>query len=452
MIFLEKNIQSEKLLKFDSFKKVLHDSSKQSLRRLFLICLIILLGVLFLPWTQNIQSKGLIAAISPDQRPQQINTVIPGRILKWYIQDGQQVNKGDTLLLLGEVKEDYLDESLLGRMADQIQAKEKAVDFYQQKASTSTKQENALINSLRFKKEQLKNKLKQYTLQVQSDSIAFEAAVSQMKISDEQLKRQQQLYNSGLKSLTDLEQKQQYFQNALAKKISAENKYYNGKSELINIQLDLSNAAQEYAEKISKINGEQFSALSQIAGTNGEIAKLKNQLENYTQRRNFYAIKAPQSGQVVRAIAAGIGEIVKDGQTLMQIVPRNFDPAVEINVDPLDMPLINLNQKVQLQFDGFPAIVFSGWPAASYGIFSGKITAIDQSIQSNGKFRVWVKPDGAKPWPKQLRYGGGVKSIALLKDVPIIYELWRQLNGFPPEYYQPGNKISPNKKGDKSEK
>jgi hypothetical protein len=25
----------------------------------------------------------------------------------------------------------------------------------------------------------------------------------------------------------------------------------------------------------------------------------------------------------------------------------------------------------------------------------------------------------------------------LLNDVPVWYEIWRQLNGFPPEYYEP---------------
>lgn len=451
-MFLEKNIHSEKFLQFDSFRKVVNETPRKSLRKIFLICLVVFIVILALPWTQSIQSKGVISSINPDQRPQKVNSIIPGRILKWYIQDGQQVNKGDTLLLLGEIKEDYLDESLLNRVTDQIEAKEEAVDFYKQKAVTSTQQEKALLTSLQLKKSQLRNKLKQYKLQVQSDSIAFEAANSQLAISDEQLKRQQQLYNAGLKSLTDLEQKQQYFQNALAKKMGAENKYYNGKNELINIQLDLSNAEQEYAEKISKINGEQFSALSQASSTNGEIAKLKNQLENYTQRRNFYVITAPQAGQVVRSAAAGIGEIIKDGETLLQIVPKNFDPAIEIEIDPMDMPLINLGQKVQLEFDGFPAIVFSGWPEASYGVFSGEISAIDQSIQASGKFRVWVKPVGNKPWPKQLKYGGGVRSIALLKDVPIIYELWRQLNGFPPEYYQPKKAVDSGKKGAKVEK
>jgi hypothetical protein len=143
---------------------------------------------------------------------------------------------------------------------------------------------------------------------------------------------------------------------------------------------------------------------------------------------------------------------VKDGEMLMQIVPQVFEPAVEIFISPLNMPLIAKGQRVQLQFDGFPAIVFSGWPQASYGIFSGRIAAVDQSIATNGKFRVWVKPDPKeRPWPKEIKFGAGTKSIALLSDVPLIYELWRQLNGFPPEFYkpEPGNDKDKSAKNEK---
>jgi len=36
--------------------------------------------------------------------------------------------------------------------------------------------------------------------------------------------------------------------------------------------------------------------------------------------------------------------------------------------------------------------------------------------------------------------------MVLLKDVPIWYELWRQINGFPPDYYLPKNTNATTKK------
>jgi hypothetical protein len=103
----------------------------------------------------------------------------------------------------------------------------------------------------------------------------------------------------------------------------------------------------------------------------------------------------------------------------------------------MDLPLVSKGQKMRFVFDGFPAIVFSGWPESSYGTFGGKVAAIENAVSSNGKFRVLVMEDPAeKKWPSQLRMGGAAQGIGLLKDVSIWYELWRNINGFPPEYYQ----------------
>jgi multidrug resistance efflux pump len=444
-MFLDSKTQTDKLIGFESFNKVITKSPERKLKKVFFVSLAILVALMFLPWTQNIQSSGTVSTLQPNQRPQQINTVIAGKILKWHIRDGQLVSKGDTILELTEVKEDYLDSSLLDRVDDQIRAKNAAVQFYRQKAGTTEQQERALMSSMQFKISQLRNKLKQYTLQVQSDSISFIAASNQLKISDEQLKRQKELYDAGLKSLTELEQRQQYFQDARAKRIVAENKFYNSKNELLNIRLELSGVEQEYSEKISKVSGERFTAMSQVSVAQGDIAKLRNQFSNYSERRQFYVITAPQSGQVIRTIKAGLGEIVKEGEQLLQIVPTEFSPAVEMKIPAVDMPLVQNGQKVRLQFDGFPAIVFSGWPQASYGTFGGKVSAIDPSVNPDGTFRIWVVPDD-RQWPKQLRYGGGAQGIALLNDVPIVYELWRQLNGFPAQYYTPEMKTGKNEK------
>lgn len=448
-MFLDSKTQIDKLTGFESFNKTVTMSPERKLKKIFVISVLSLIGLMFLPWTQNIQSPGTVSTLQPNQRPQQINSVIAGRILKWHIRDGQIVNQGDTILELTEIKEDYLDSSLLDRVEDQIDAKNASVRFYRQKAGTTNQQGRALLGAKQFKISQLRNKLYQYKRQVQSDSISFIAAQNQLRISDEQLIRQKELYDAGLKSLTELEQRQQSYQDARAKRLVAENKFYNSKNELLNIRLELSGVEQEYAEKISKASGDRFTALSQVSVAEGEIAKLKNQFANYSQRRKFYVITAPQAGQVVKTVKAGLGEIVKEGEQLLQIVPTEFSPAVEIKILAVDMALVQKGQSVRLQFDGFPAIVFSGWPQASYGTFGGKISAVDPSIDPDGKFRVWVVPDDKRPWPKQLRFGGGAQGIALLNDVPIVYELWRQLNGFPAEYYKVGATIEKKEKDEK---
>ena len=128
-------------------------------------------------------------------------------------------------------------------------------------------------------------------------------------------------------------------------------------------------------------------------------------------------------------------------------MPLDYDIAVETYIAPIDLPLIKKGEKVRVWFDGWPTIIFSGWPDMSHGTFGGKVVAIENFISDNGKYRVLIAPDEEDhKWPKQLSIGAGAQSIALLNNVPIWFELWRSLNGFPPNYYQPKNKSVKEKK------
>lgn len=367
-----------------------------------------------------------------------MNTIIPGRVLKWYVKEGDFVQKGDTILQLAEIKDQYLDPQLLSRTKDQLLASERSVSFYEDKANAAERQVKALEEALTLKMEQLQIKMQQQALRIERDSVGLVAANNEWDIAVRQWRRQQAMYDSGLVSLTQLEQRNQAYQNAMAKRISAETALVNARQDLTATRIEINSTQQEYAEKIAKAQADQFQSLSSIASGRGDVAKLENTLSNYTIRNGLYFITAPQSGQVIKAKKAGIGEIVKEGEMIVEIVPSQIQYAVELYVRPLDLPLVNPGQKVRFMFDGFPAIVFSGWPQASYGTFGGVVSAVESSVSNNGLFRILVTEDPAdRPWPRELKMGTGAQGMALLKDVPIWYELWRNINGFPPDFYTP---------------
>ncbi|NBV30074.1 MAG: HlyD family efflux transporter periplasmic adaptor subunit [Chitinophagaceae bacterium] len=431
---------------YKSHEYVYRYDRKSRVKNWFFGILIGITVILFLPWTQNFRSNGLVTTLYQDQRPQQVNTVIGGQLIKWYVKEGDVVKAGDTLVQLSEVKPDYLDPALLERTAEQLDGKSQSVEFYKQKAGTATLQLEALDKGIGLKLEQLKNKLTQLELKVQADSAETVAAQNDLNIARLQFERQRILLDSGLVSLVQLEQRNQTYQSALAKKISAENKYANTKQELVITRLEIRAQIQENLEKKAKAEGDRLQSLTSIANGQAEIAKLKNLYASYSIRNGMYYILAPQNGQVIKAKKAGIGEYLKEGEMIVEIVPEKIAYAVEMFVRPLDAPLIHPGQKVRLLFDGFPAIVFSGWPNASYGTFGGIVTAVERNTNGEGKFRVLVKEDPSdKPWPPQLQIGAGGQGIALLKDVPVWYELWRNINGFPADYYKPTASISSKK-------
>jgi len=394
--------------------------------------------LLFLPWTQNIRARGSVTTLRQEQRPQEMNSIIGGRIVKWYVKEGDFVKAGDTIAQLAEIKDSYLDPQLLNRTREQIEAKEASIGFYENKVSATEAQAQALRAVLQLKMQQNENKIRQLSLKILADSMEMIAGKNDFNIAEMQYQRAQIMRDSGLLSLVQLEQRNQSFQNALAKKMSAEIKFINTKTDLVNATIELSQAQQEYLEKISKAQSDKASAQSDQATSLAEVAKLSNQFSNYQIRAGMYYLIAPQSGQVIQAKKAGINEIVKEGEMLVEIVPIDVDYAVEMFVRPVDLQLMALGQSVRFLFDGYPAVVFSGWPTASYGTFGGKVVAIESSVNASGKFRVLIAEDPTdRKWPRSLKVGTGASGIALIKDVPIWYELWRNINGFPPDYYKP---------------
>lgn len=400
--------------------------------------LIFLILVMFLPWTQNIKSRAFVTALKPSQRPQTIQSVIPGKIEKWYIEEGQRVNKGDTILLISEIKEQYLDPNLVQITEKQLQIKQFSVQSYTQKIEANERQVAALFESKRLKYEQAQNKLKQAYLKVTADSIDLIAAALNEKIAKEQLTRFEELYKAGLKSLTELEMRRLKYQETLSKYISQESKLLSSQNEIINARVELSAVQADYNDKISKSETEKFASISAKMDAENEVVKLQNQITNYFIRAGMYFILAPQDGYINKAIKSGVGETIKEGAEIITIIPAEYDLAVEMFVDPIDIPLMELNQEVMIQFDGWPAIVFSGWPGTSFGTFSGRVVAIDRFTNTEGKYRVLVNADEREhKWPNEIRLGAGAKTITLLKNVSVWYELWRKINGFPPDYYKP---------------
>ncbi len=424
--------------KYKSFAHIYRQGKSAEIKPWLTGFLILLAAILFLPWTQNIRSKGNVTSLFQEQRPQKIYSPIAGKISHWWVKEGDFVKKGDTLAKITEIKEDYLDPNLVPRTQEQLNAKKGYLEFYAQKVQANEAQIANLKSSKKIKLEQLTNKITQLNQKLVGEKAELDAAANEATLIKDQFERNRKMFQEGLISQTQFQQRNAAAQNALAKKTIAENKINQTQQDLRNAAIEQGAIEQEYNEKINKAESERFQSLSQIESGKGEVAKLENQVTNYTIRNGMYYIMATQDGQVIRAQKAGIGEIIKDGEELLTVVPTGNKYAVEMFVRPVDLPLLSPGQSVRFIFDGFPAIIFAGgWPNQSFGTFAGKILAVENTINDNGLFRVIVVEDPAsKKWPTQIKMGAGAQGIALLNDVPLWYELWRNINGFPADFYE----------------
>jgi multidrug resistance efflux pump len=387
--------------------------------RILLVILIVAIAALFLPWQQNVQGKGVVTALRPEDRPQVVPSIIAGRIERWHVAEGQYVKAGAPIVEISEVKESYLDPQTLMRYREMLAAKKVSVSAKRSKVDALSRQIEALRQSLDFAIAKGRNKVEQYEAAVQ-------AAETDSLIAERQLTRNQQLFDEGLKSRADLEAYVTKVQSANAKLVEK-------RQELQSARVELEGFGAEYGEKIAKAMSDLSATRAEVGEGDGEVSKLETQVASLALRNEMYHIASPQDGYVVRAVKAGVGEQLKEGDPVVTVVPANAQQAVELFVRPMDVPLLRKGRKVRLQFDGWPALQFSGWPSVAVGTFGGVIEVIDLTISQDGNYRILVVPDPEdEPWPQQVRLGSGVLGWAMLDEVRIWFELWRVLNGFPP--------------------
>ena len=259
----------EKWIDMNQFKsaKIFEDNKGyRMVKKTIWILGLLLLVFLFLPWTQNVSGAGSVTTLKPNQRPQTVQSAIAGRIEKWYVNEGDYVKKGDTILFISEIKEDYLDPNLVENTGKQVDAKVSSASSYASKVKALENQIGAIDNERGLKFKQAQNKLIQAKLKVQSDSIDLEAVKTQLKIAKTQYNRSINLNKEGLKPLTDVEEKRVKLQDTEAKIITQENKYIAAQNEVLNAKMELNRILAEYSEKVAKAQSDN---------------KLKNLYQNY---------------------------------------------------------------------------------------------------------------------------------------------------------------------------
>lgn len=223
-----------------------------SFARILGILAVVFVLVLFLPWQQNVQGKGVVTALRPQDRPQVVPTVIAGRIARWHVAEGEYVKAGALLVEITEVKESYLDPNTLQRYQEVLAGKEASVSAKRAKVEALQRQVAALEQSRDFSILKGRNKVAQY-------EAAVNAAVTDSVVAERQLARNQQLFDEGLKSRTDLE-------SYITKAQSVNAKLVEKRQELQSARVELEAYGAEYAEKIAK-------AMSDMSATRSEIGE-----------------------------------------------------------------------------------------------------------------------------------------------------------------------------------
>ncbi len=389
-------------------------------------CLVFTAAALLAPWTQNIRGRGSVLAYAPDQRQQPIEATISGRIERWFVQEGTQVNKGDPIVELTDNDESILDRLGAERSAVEVRrmAQGQRVDTLRSRIDSVRRSQRAEITAARASVQ-----IAQRGVEAAEQDLG--AATAELETNDLNLRRQRDLFDDGLASQREFELADLAVRQSRAKVAAAKAKLQAARDQRSQSRAALDRVIASTDAEVESAEAALQSAETDAASTDAALARLDVGIS----RQRAQTIKAPVDGTILRVVGRLGGEQVDRGEVLAILVPTTEDRAVALYVDGNDAALIKQGSPVRLQFEGWPAVQFSGWPSVAVGTFGGRVAFVDPADDGHGDFRIVVVPDlDDGPWPASsyLRQGVLAKGWVLLDQVSLGFEIWRRFNGFPP--------------------
>lgn len=400
---------------------------------LVVLFLLLIPVLLFVPWQQTSVGAGRVIAFTPLERQQSIEAPISGRVTTWFVQEGDTVKAGDPIAEITDNDPLRLERLQMQNEALLVQltsAEEKVMAYERKRDATATARVRELAR-IDAKIEVLRQKIRAAEEILKAERLGH-------KTAEQQLDRVTQLASEGLESTRKLELAQLKEETARVKEQKAGADLRIARSELLAEQAYRAKIESEYDSKNASIEADLQGARADVSGYDGKRLDLESKIARQRSQR----IHAPRDGVIFRLEAKQGAEQVKSGDTLARLVPTAGQLAVELWVDGNDVTLVRTGHKVRLQFEGWPALQFSGWPSVAVGTFGGEVSFVDAADDGEGRFRLVVVPDPEDdPWPEAslLRQGVRVRGWVLLAEVSIGFELWRQINGFPPSVGPPSS-------------
>ncbi|MAT16525.1 MAG: toxin secretion protein [Planctomyces sp.] len=419
----------------------------------------LVLGFIFVsvsPWQQSVRGTGDVIAFAPAERQQTLEAPIKGRIISLGegIFENAFVKKGDMIAVISDIDSDYLS-----RLESSLNASQQQVIASETLLQASRRNLEAALTVVTSFEEQLKTYERVKEQIVASAEAAVEASRSKLEAEQQQLieheaalaqiqadyDRQKTLFEENIVSQLKYQEAERKLREAEAKVAKAKAYIKAAQSDLEGKQNDRIAKEQkaqidiDYAKaSLRKANADVAKAESEVAKAESEVRKIEKDLldgETKLARQQNQEVRAPFDGFVTQITPNQASQILKEGDPICVIVPETSDRAVQIWLDGNDAPLVEPGRHVRLQFEGWPAVQFAGWPSVAVGTFGGEVVSVDATDNGMGMFRVLVRPDPSdNPWPKDrfLRQGVRANGWVILENVPLWYEIWRNMNGFPP--------------------
>jgi len=331
--------------------------------------------------------------IIPSSEVQALQTLEAGIIEELMVREGEQVEKGQALMRLSDIEASSNlganEARYLGLLASitRLQAESEGKDTVEfpenvMKGAPSSVTEE--MNTFRANRQQLYNQINIYEQQLsqrQQEVRELETRITDTRgvisIQRQEMQMIEPLVARGSAPRLELLQ----LERSLKEKNAELNSYL---SSLPRARSAVNEAQARIDEVTSNV---QSQAQTELSAKLIEMNEIKERLSALTDRQSRTELKSPVNGTIQSIDVKTIGGVVRPGEDIIKIVPKDDQLLVEARIRPSDIAFL---------YPGQPAIVkITAYDFSIYGGLKGEVVDISadtiQDEEGNSFYRVRLR-------------------------------------------------------------
>jgi len=344
---------------------------------IFLIFISIIIGSYFFQFKEIVSAPLVITTTNP---PAPIISKASGRITRWFVSDGQLVNKGDYIALIKNSTnlEDfyraeeiilYLDsteikDNLESTMPEKLilgELQEMYNQLYNNRVNYNNYlHENFIPQKIGLLRQQMLKQEQHYQLSQQQKKMMEQ----ELEIARKGLERHQSLLNKGGVSESQIE-------DAKARVIQSERGYINFIASLKSAEINKINQERSLLE----LQEQHHKNMAQFEmNISNSIQSLKNQFKNW---RDNYLLLAPIAGMATLTTYWSENHVISAGERLATVVPVDNSIIICRAIVPSSgIGKVKIGQQVNIKLTGYPYM--------EHGMLTGEVSTISLVPEKEG--------------------------------------------------------------------
>jgi HlyD family type I secretion membrane fusion protein len=329
------------------------------------------------------------ATVRPTGEIRLVQAATEGTIKRILVKENQVMRKGDAIATIEDSQLQTKKSQLQGNI-QQNQLQLAQIDAGLRALQTQmTAESNSMQRAIASAEADLRRNQREYKDRQITTQAEVQEAEAALELAKEEMKRYQQLGNTGAIAILQIKEKEQAFKAAVARLQRAKTGLNPTDA---NVAIAQQRIAQERARgesTLATLNKEREELIRRQVEIQNQINSEQKDLKQVSTELEKTVIRTSEAGTILKLELRNPGQVLRPGEAIAQISPSNAPLIVKARVSAEDVSNVQVCQAAQVTecTKGKVQMRISAYPYPDYGTLKGAVRAITADAitpQNNG--------------------------------------------------------------------